>query len=138
VLAAVGCSSSDQPVATHTVTTTATTTATATATVTITAPAPVIVPRTSDLPRPTSSPLPRIGLTVFEDGCGVVRTATDPGAYRNLTWTFRDADGFEVLGRNAEGELRYRYFRPGTYSVVLEAWHTDHYAPVSNRVTVRC
>jgi hypothetical protein len=77
-------------------------------------------------------------LTVFSDGCGVIRSDTRPGEYRNLTWSFRDLDGFQVLGRNAEGETRYRYFQGGVYTVAVEAWVGTHYAPVSNTVTVHC
>ncbi len=51
---------------------------------------------------------------------------------------FRDQDGFQVLGRNAEGETRYRYFAGGTYDVVLEAFVDGKYSPVSNEVTVQC
>jgi uncharacterized protein YceK len=87
----------------------------------------------------TPGPPRRLRLTVFRDGCGVIRSGTASGAgYANLTWTFRDQDGFEVLGRNAVGETRYRYFRGGTYTVVLEAWVGDGYRAVSNRVTVHC
>jgi hypothetical protein len=58
-------------------------------------------------PRP-----PRLKLRVFSDGCGVIRSRPAPGTtYDNLTWSVRDQDGFQVLGRNAEGETRYRYFK---------------------------
>ena len=136
-----GCGGDAEPVSAATVTVTTTATATATATVTVTAtPEPVTI--TPELTEPlaasqtTSSG--RIRLTVFTDGCGVIRSDTRPGEYRNLTWAFRDADGFQVLGRNAEGETRYRYFQGGTYTVAVEAWVGSHYAPVSNTVTVRC
>ena len=84
-------------------------------------------------PRP-----PKLELTVFSDGCGVIRSQPSPGTpYDNLTWTFLDQDGFQVLGRNAEGETRYRYFQGGTYTVVLEAYGAG-YEEVSNTVTIRC
>ena len=129
VLLCAGCGAGDEPAATVTVTATATVTETVTAT-----PSPSIVE-----PGPVAVPTPdRIKLTVFEDGCGVIRSETPPSAYENLTWTFRDLDGFQVLGRNAEGETRYRYFQGGTFTVAVEAWVGDHYAPVSNTVTIRC
>jgi hypothetical protein len=85
-------------------------------------------------PRP-----PKLELTVFSDGCGVIRSRPAAGTtYDNLTWTFLDQDGFQVLGRNAEGETRYRYFQGGTYAVVLEAFVDGAYRPVSNKVTVTC
>jgi hypothetical protein len=139
-LLASGCGGEDEPAAAPTVTVTATATVTVTATpepITIgpeTAPEPVAA---DPEPSETSS-TGRIALTVFSDGCGVIRSATRPGEYRNLTWTFRDLDGFEVLGRNAEGETRYRYFQGGTFTVAVEAWVGGHYAPVSNTVTVHC
>lgn len=82
-------------------------------------------------------PVEMATLTVHSDGCGVIRTEfeeTPP----NLTWSVKDLDGFQVLGRNAEGETRYRYFQGGSYTVVLEAWNGDFYAPVSNEVTITC
>ena len=56
----------------------------------------------------------------------------------NLTWSVMDRGGFQVLGRNAEGETRYRYFASGDYTVVLQAWWDGAYRPVSNEVTIRC
>ena len=47
----------------------------------------------------------------------------------------KDLDGFQVPGRVASGETRYRYFRPGTYTVVLEG---PARAVVSNEVTITC
>ncbi|MDQ3359746.1 MAG: hypothetical protein M3520_13205 [Actinomycetota bacterium] len=58
--------------------------------------------------------------------------------YQSLTWSFMDQDGFQVLGRNAEGETRYRYFTGGTFTVVLEAYVDGGYRPVSNEVTITC
>ena len=138
-LAVSGCGATGaDPSATSTVTTTATATVTATVTATpsprLTLP-PVLPPDHQPL---TTTPPPRLRLSVFRDGCGVVRSEAPVESYQNLTWVFRDADGFEVLGRNAEGETRYRYFRPGTYTVVLEAFGDSHYVPVSNTVTVHC
>jgi hypothetical protein len=75
-------------------------------------------------------------MTVHDDGCGVIRT-TRPEDPRNLTWVVNDQDGFQVLGRNAEGEDRYRYFQGGTYTVVLEAYGAG-YEEVSNTVTISC
>jgi hypothetical protein len=43
-----------------------------------------------------------------------------------------------VLGRNAEGETRYRYFQSGDYTVVLQAWLDGAYRPVSNEVDIHC
>lgn len=85
----------------------------------------------------TSVALPRMTLRVHSDGCGVIRSGTVGGPH-GLQWTVTDQDGFTVLGRNALGETHYRYFRPGTYTVVLEAWGGSYYVPVSNRVTIRC
>lgn len=135
VATVAGCGEDADPVARPTATVTVTATATATVTA---APPGIPAPSMGGGVEPTD-PAPRpLTLTVFEDGCGVIRSETAPGAYENLTWTFRDADGFQVLGRNAQGETRYRYFRGGTYEVVLEAWGGDHYVPVSNAVTVHC
>ncbi|HMJ78004.1 MAG TPA: hypothetical protein VK507_18625, partial [Iamia sp.] len=93
-------------------------------------------------PQPPETDAPAAGslthtLTVHTDGCGVIRSTTDPEP-DNLTWSFSDEDGFSVLGRNALGETRYRYFSAGTYTVVLEAWGGDSYVPISNEVTVHC
>ena len=84
-------------------------------------------------PRPEASAT----LRVFEDGCGVIRSEV-VGEARNLTWSVRDTDGFEVLARNAAGELQYRYFQSGEYTVVLTSFHDGEYKPISNTVTIRC
>jgi hypothetical protein len=76
-------------------------------------------------------------LTVHDDGCGVIRTER-PEDLDGLTWVFKDLDGFQVLGRNALGEDRYRYFQSGRYTVVLEAYGAGSYEEVSNTVTVTC
>jgi hypothetical protein len=140
-----GCGLSDRPQAEAPI-------ATATVTVTVTA-TPTEAPSVDtelldkllpdDLgatgPDETGATLPRLKLRVFADGCGVIRSRPRKGVgYDNLTWSFRDRDGFQVLGRNAHGETRYRYYLAGNYTVVLEAWTGNRYAPVSNKVTVHC
>ena len=87
-------------------------------------------------PRPHR--LPHGRLQVFTDGCGVIRTGFHGQPPDGLGWSVLDSDGFEVLQRNALGETRYRYYRSGTYTVVLVAWDGIKYAPVSNRVTIHC
>ena len=82
----------------------------------------------------------RVGAYVLEvgdDGCTVLRSSSTPEA-ENLQWTIRDAQGLSLLERNALGEDRYRYFQGGTYTVVLEAWDGEGYAPVSNEVSITC
>lgn len=74
-------------------------------------------------------------LEVHTDGCGVFRSGEIGD---DLTWVITDADGFQVLGRNAAGETQYRYWLAGTYSVVLESWGGDYYVEVSNTVTINC
>lgn len=93
--------------------------------------------RARPAPPAETRPLPSAQLTVHSDGCGVIRAemAKEP---QGLQWSITDSDGFEVLERNAAGETRYRYFRPGTYSAVLEAWNGNRYAPISNTVTINC
>jgi hypothetical protein len=129
----------------------ATVTVTATATETITATAEAgtgadlsdlagldeMIEQLDEPPKPPRPP--KLELTVFSDGCGVIRSRPAAGTtYDNLTWTVLDRDGFQVLGRNAEGETRYRYFQGGTYTVVLEAFVNGAYRPVSNKVSVTC
>jgi hypothetical protein len=98
------------------------------------------------LPGPsTSTPPPQAeklspsmyALRLAPDGCGVIRTTRQPEP-RNLGWSVRDPQGFEVLQRNAHGEDRYRFYQPGRYTVVLTAFDGQGYAPVSNRVSVAC
>ncbi len=116
-------------------------TVTVTVTETVEPPAvPSTTPTVAGTPSATSERrVPRLKLQVFSDGCGVIRSEGAEGVeYRNLTWVFRDQDGFQVLGRNAEGETRYRYFTGGTYDVVLEAFVDGKYSTVSNEVTVQC
>jgi hypothetical protein len=80
----------------------------------------------------TVAPEPTHTLEVHTDGCGVIRSGE---VGEDLTWVVKDLDGFQVLGRVASGETRYRYFRPGTYTVVLEG---PARSVVSNEVTITC
>ena len=103
----------------------------------------LVTPDVADLalgasPSESAEPLPMIDLTVHTDGCGLIREDVDESLYHNLTWQISDTDGFQVLGRNALGETRYRYFQGGSYSAVLTAWDGDKYAPVSNEVALTC
>ena len=82
---------------------------------------------------------PQLEIEVYEDGCGVIRSEAERGVtYDNLTWSVRDRAGFQVLGRVAENETRYRYFVPGRFTVVLEAFWGGAYHRVSNEVSIRC
>ena len=136
-----GCSgeTEDGAVASSGVTATATVTATARVTATVVAAslAP-LTPVEGFAPLAVPGKPRRISLRVFGDGCGVVRGPASPTELSTLTWVLRDADGFQVLGRNARNERRYRYFGSGTFTVDLEAWQGDRYAPVSRTVTVHC
>lgn len=108
-------------------------TATVTETVTV-QPAPVLGETTS-----ADVPPPELELEVYRDGCGVIRSEAEPGVgYDNLTWSIMDEGGFQVLGRLAETETRYRYYLGGRYTVVLEAFWGGGYRPVSNEVTINC
>ncbi|KRF36016.1 hypothetical protein [Nocardioides sp. Soil805] len=119
------------PAPTTTVTATATATVTETETVT---PDAALLPAESIAVEP-----PQLELEVYEDGCGVIRTEAEPGVtYDNLTWSVKDTGGFQVLGRVAENETRYRYYLGGRYTVVLEASWGGGYHPVSNEVTINC
>jgi hypothetical protein len=139
-LAAVGCGGDD---GSRTVTVTApaaTSTGSAASTPSGgTAPPSASASRESLPPAPPqpSSGTPRGTLKVAADGCGVLRSefATEPDT---LQWSVRDEGGFEVLGRNARGETRYRHYRPGEYTVVLQAFVDGEYAPISNVVNIRC
>jgi len=87
----------------------------------------------------TTPPDARAVLTIAADGCGVTRTEVEGSTpVRSLTWVISDAEGFSVLERNAEGEYNYRYFRGGQYRVLLKAWYSDRYFPVSNEVEINC
>ena len=50
----------------------------------------------------------------------------------------REMAGVHVLDRNAEGEMQFQYFRPGTYTVELTAWDGEKYATMSNQLTINC
>lgn len=82
--------------------------------------------------------LPTASLQVATDGCGVIRSQFSAGPPHGLQWSVADAEGFEVLGRNALGETHYRYFQSGSYTVVLKAWGGESYVPVSNAVSISC
>jgi hypothetical protein len=93
----------------------------------------------------TTQPLPaapadpgRATLQVAEDGCGVLRSEFAGPEPDNLQWLVTDSAGFEVLGRSATNEVRYRYFRPRSYTVHLQAWNGAGYAAVSDRVSISC
>lgn len=76
-------------------------------------------------------------IEVADDGCGVIRSrfGSPPDG---LQWTITDQGGFQVLGRNALNEDRYRYYGQGTYEVVLEAYNGEKSVEVSNRVEIKC
>jgi hypothetical protein len=116
-------------------TTTVTATATATVTETVAAtPDATLIPWETTVSEP-----PHLELEVYQDGCGVIRSEARPGVtYENLTWSVKDTGGFQVLGRVAENETRYRYFMGGRYTVVLEASWGGSYHEVSNEVTIHC
>lgn len=112
-------------------------TVTVTETVTVTATPDPLVPL--EPASAAAEPPPPLELEVYQDGCGVIRSGAAPGVtYDNLTWSVRDEGGFQVLGRVAENETRYRYFVPGRFTVVLEAFWDGAYRTVSNEVTIRC
>jgi len=133
-LGAVSGCGQDTPVAapSPTVTVTATVTVTETVAPHRTPPVPAAPPS------PSPSVLPRIGLVVHTDGCGLIREDVDETRYRNLGWSISDEDGFEVLQRNALGELRYRYFQPGIFTAALTAFDGQKYVSVSDEVTITC
>lgn len=85
----------------------------------------------------TPREMPAATIEVADDGCGVIRSrfGSPPDG---LQWTITDQDGFQVLGRNALNEDRYRYYGRGTYEIVLEAYDGEKYAEVSNRVEIEC
>jgi serine/threonine-protein kinase len=112
------------------------------------APGPAIEPPAPEPPdapdpAPPANPaqgtnLPQATLEVAEDGCGVIRSDFPSGEPGGLQWSITDEDGFAVLERNAAGEDRYRYFQPGRYEVVLEAFGEDGYEEISNGVSIEC
>lgn len=69
-------------------------------------------------------------LTMSEDH---TVTRDEHEGFWNLGWTVK-YNGVEVLDRNAEGELSYRYFGndPGTYTIYLTAYINGTYIRVSN------
>jgi hypothetical protein len=87
---------------------------------------------------PPTRTLPHTTLAVFSDGCGVVRGAFPGGDPQALQWSVTDAGGFEVLGRNAQNETRYRFYQHGSFSVVLKAFDGAKYVDVSNAVHISC
>ena len=89
---------------------------------------------------PEVAPDAHTEITVKENGCSVARTEVEGSTpVRMLTWVVTSLETNEiVLERNAEGELEYRYFSPGRYSIYLKAWHAGQYYPVSNEVQVDC
>lgn len=80
----------------------------------------------------------RLTLRVARDGCGVIRSEASDPSPQGIQWTVTDAEGFEVLGRNAAYETRYRYFQPGRYGVVVKAFDGTGYVAISNQVSIVC
>jgi hypothetical protein len=68
----------------------------------------------------------------------VIRSEFPGSEPDGLQWSVTDGEGSEVLARNALGETQYRYFRPGSYEIVLQAWNGQQYADLSNPVPVTC
>ncbi|HEV2821345.1 MAG TPA: hypothetical protein VGW11_12645 [Solirubrobacteraceae bacterium] len=106
-------------------------------------PGPATSPPAPSDPVPPTIPgegtgLPEATLQVAGDGCGVIRSDFPNGEPDGLQWSITDQEGFVVLARNAAGEDRYRYYRPGRYEVVLEAFGEDSYEAISNRVPIEC
>jgi hypothetical protein len=102
---------------------------------------PVAIPpvRPQDVPpAQASAGLPSLQLQVASDGCGVIRTDGGSSAPQGLQWSVSDTEGFEVLGRNATYETHYRFFRPGSYSVVMKAFDGQGYVAISNAVSIVC
>jgi hypothetical protein len=89
---------------------------------------------------PEVTPDAEAEITVKEDGCSVERSEVEGATpVRMLTWVVTDLDTDEiVLERIAEGELEYRYFSTGRYSIYLKAWYAGQYYPVSIQVQVDC
>jgi serine/threonine-protein kinase len=105
--------------------------------------APAQEPESAPAQEPESPPgqpgaLPEATLEVAGDGCGVIRSEFPGSEPDGLQWSVTDGEGFEVLARNALGETQYRYFRPGSYEIVLQAWNGQQYADLSNPVSVTC
>lgn len=86
-----------------------------------------------------SSRTPSATLNVDADGCTVIRSDVESsGPVRGLQWVITDESGRQVLGRNALGETRYTYYRPGKYDVVLQTFHIDRYIDISKHVKITC
>ena len=78
-------------------------------------------------------------ITVQSNGCTVARTDVQGVTpISNLQWVVMDASGEQVLGRAAEGEYQYTYYRSGEYSVYLEVWYDGAYIQISNEVVIKC
>ena len=62
-------------------------------------------------------------------------TRPDVKGYENLGWIVK-YNGEQVLHRNAENELSYKYFgtTPGKYEIYVTAWKDGEYVQVSNTV----
>lgn len=87
----------------------------------------------------SAPPDARVRIWLEEDGCHVRRSEVEgKDAVRLLTWVVRDADGYTVLERAADGEYTYGYFRGGQYRIHLKAWHQGRYWQVSDEVVVHC
>jgi hypothetical protein len=80
-----------------------------------------------------------VEISVQSDGCTVTRTDVEGATpISNLQWVVMDASGEQVLGRAAEGEVQYTYYRSGEYRVYLVAWHAGEYVQISNEVIINC
>lgn len=91
--------------------------------------------------QPTLNPIPdaRVDLTLNSDGCGVERgEVTGSSPVSNLTWVVRDANGYSVLERSADGEYKYRYFASGIYTISINAWYEGRYHQISDEVNIDC
>jgi hypothetical protein len=90
-------------------------------------------------PNPNPTPDVHVTLQVASDGCGVERSeVTGSTPINNLTWVVRDAEGFVVLERSAEGEYRYRYFGNGNFTISINAWYGGRYHQISDEVKIDC
>ncbi len=86
-----------------------------------------------------SSGPPSATLNVAADGCTVIRSEVESsGPGRALQWVIADESGQHVLERNAVGENRYTYFRPGKYDVVLQTFYNGRYIDISQHVKIEC
>jgi hypothetical protein len=86
-----------------------------------------------------SSGPPSATLHVAADGCTMMRSEVESaGPGSALQWVIADAAGRHVLARNAWGENRYTYFRPGKYDVVLQTFYQGRYVDISQHVKIAC